>query len=169
MSTSIGLGTITQDHRTVVKNFTASTTRQCDFYGEFDLYSPVVKIEYDEDIFTYNYAYLPNLRRYYFITSIKGNPGETLYVQLREDVLMTFRTQILALNCEVVRSSTSQAKFLNDNQMPIKADLQVQNYEFSSTPFSTADTIGGNYLLTVIGGVVAQVQTSDNNSSGGEG
>ena len=67
---------------------------------------------------------------------------------------MTFRTQILGLTCEVVRSSTSQAKFLNDNQMPIKADLQVQNYEFSSTPFSTADVVSGNYLLTVIGGVV---------------
>ena len=154
MSTSVQLGSITQDQRTVVKNFTASTTRQCNFYGEFDLYSPVVKIEYDEDVFTYNYAYLPNLHRYYFITSIKGNPGETLYLQLREDVLMTFRTQILGLTCEVVRSSTSQAKFLNDNQMPIKADLQVQNYEFSSTPFSTADVVSGNYLLTVIGGVV---------------
>lgn len=36
--------------------------------------------------------------------------------------------------------------------MPIKTDLQVQNYEFSSTPFSTADVVSGNYLLTVIGG-----------------
>lgn len=161
MSTTISLGIITQDQRTVVKNFTASVTKQCDFYGEFDLYSPIVKIEYDEKVFGYNYVYLPELNRYYFITSIKGEPGTILYLQLREDVLMTFKNQILSLNCEVVRSSTSQAKFLNDNQMPIKADLQIQNYEFSSTPFSTADTIGGNYLLTVIGGVVAQI--------GGEG
>lgn len=148
----VQFGQIADDPRNVVKSFTPTVEADCNIYGEFILHKPTLKVKWNAALFDANYCFVPSLSRYYFINDIRGEKGEILYVLCYEDVLMTYQTDILNLIVEVGRSSATQCKFLSDSQMPIKTDLQVQNYEFSSTPFQTVDVISGNYLLTVIGG-----------------
>ena len=149
----IDIGYISDDNRRIDKVFTPIKQGvEANIYGKIDLLGPVLKVAYDAVLLEANYCYVPAFHRFYYIDNISGEAGEILYLACRVDVLKSYENELLNLVVEVGRSSATQCKFLSDSQMPIKTDLQVQNYEFSSTPFSTADVVSGNYLLTVIGG-----------------
>ena len=149
----IDIGYISDDNRRIDKVFVPIKSNvEANIYGKIDLLGPVLKVAYDAALLEANYCYVPAFHRFYYIDNISGEKGEILYLACRVDVLKSYENELLNLMVEVGRSSATQCKFLNDELMPIKTDLQVQNYEFSSTPFQTVDVVSGNYLLTVIGG-----------------
>ena len=150
----IDIGYISDDNRRIDKVFVPLKQGvEANIYGKIDLLGPVLKVAYDGALLEANYCYVPAFHRFYYIDNISGEAGEILYLACRVDVLKSYQDEILNLMVEVGRSSATQCKFLNDGQMPIKTDLQVQNYEFSTTPFQTVDVVSGNYLLTVLGGM----------------
>lgn len=152
MSDTIQIGTTSNDPRVVDKTFTKVKDVTCSVTGEISILSPVLLVAYDADLLGCNYFYWPLTNRYYFIDSISGVPGERLIIGGKVDVLKSFATQIQNLNVVVDRAKSNRSKWLNDGSYPMETSTQVQNYEFSSTPFTTTDVSSGNYLLTVIGG-----------------
>lgn len=140
------------DNRVLNKQLSGATNRECNIYGDITLGQPSFLVAYDEALFTKNYLYWPLVNRYYYITNITGSKGERLLITAKVDPLMSFRNQIENLSCVIDRAASNRSKWIDDNHYPMEASTQVQNYQFSSTPFSTADVVSGNYLLTVIGG-----------------
>lgn len=140
------------DSRVLNKSLSGATNRECNIYGDITLGQPSFLVAYDEALFSKNYLYWPLVNRYYYITNITGSKGERLLITAKVDPLMSFRNQIENLSCVIDRAASNRSKWIDDNVYPMEASTQVQNYQFSSTPFSTADVVSGNYLLTVIGG-----------------
>lgn len=140
------------DSRVLNKSLSGATNRECNIYGDITLGQPSFLVAYDEGLFSKNYLYWPLVNRYYYITNITGSKGERLLITAKVDPLMSFRSQIENLSCVIDRAASNRSKWIDDNVYPMEASTQVQNYQFNSTPFSTADVVSGNYLLTVIGG-----------------
>ena len=110
--------------------------------------SVVVTIPYSSDYSSINYAYIPDFKRYYFV-SVDCLAGQRLRLTMRSDALSSFWNNYKTSQC-IARRSTS-------NYNPaIKDDLKV----FSPQPvYSRRKTLakftpsssGGCYILTVGG------------------
>lgn len=77
-----------------------------------------------EMIIRANYAFIPLLRRYYFIMDIRNIKQGLWELDLHCDVLMSFREQILAHSAVIARQETQFDVMLNDelyrlNQNPV--------------------------------------------------
>ena len=88
------------------------------------------------ETFTGNYASLTGfgITRYYFITEI-GSEKSFIYLDLKEDVLMTYKSDILASNQLVERQEKNKNQMIADNSEPIHADQTFQAYPFGNNIF----------------------------------
>ena len=102
-------------------------------------------------MYDFNYAYIPDLKRYYWISDIKYTLG-TWEIDLDIDVLASWKTYIGSSREYILRSSYTKDENVIDSMYPTKSRLttQVQTAGFS--------IYGGNglslspcYLLSVVG------------------
>ena len=100
-----------------------------------------------QNINDFNYFYLKDTKRYYFVDDIIINHG---YIEItgRTDVLSSFWDFIKTKQCYINRQEKVYSKYIVDNEYPVYAtrDIDIQNIpcDFLS---------GTSYLLTVTGGV----------------
>lgn len=73
------------------------------------------------DFVHYNYAYIPDFARYYFIKNIESMSNELVTIHLSVDVLMSYKDYIKNLSAVVSRSETYNNTFLNDSLLPLYA------------------------------------------------
>ena len=104
----------------------------------------------------YNYAYIAQFNRYYFIapngiTSV----GKNLWkIDLQCDVLMSFKTGILALSAVVGRQEFDYNADLVDPQLPVEKETEITTVTIASSAFNNTpadDASPINYILTVVG------------------
>ena len=119
--------------------------------SECSVLNPTIEIETTVNISTYNYAYIQEFSRYYFITDIVAVGNNLWKVSFKCDVLMTYAYDIKGLTAIIKRQKTEFNLMLQDNILPTYADDRVQCFNFPSslTPLS------GNqfkYYLTLVGG-----------------
>ena len=110
----------------------------------------------------YNYAYIAQFNRYYFIapngiTSV----GKNLWkIDLQCDVLMSFKTGILALSAVVGRQENNYNAYLVDSQLPVEKEPETVSVVIPSSAFNNTPTYDPeqqiyvkpyNYVLTVVG------------------
>lgn len=93
----------TDSNNTMGKTLTDEQTFDITFKETFDIINPVVMLKSDVPILK-NYAYLPELARYYFITSIQVQPNKIYRLSLECDVLESFKNDILASRGLVTRA-----------------------------------------------------------------
>lgn len=58
--------------------------------------TPIIKICTKDNIFNYNYCYIPIFNRYYFIENIDVTPNNIFRLYLTEDVLETYKDSIIS-------------------------------------------------------------------------
>lgn len=95
----------------------------------------------------YNYMYIPELQRYYFIHPVMTRNG-LFTLNARCDVLMSHATQIRAQSGILERSETVFNTYLTDRVFNMLSYRRTQTIPFPGTPFSSA----GGFYLTVTGG-----------------
>ena len=88
--------------------------------------TPIIKIE-DNDLTDYNYAYIPDFGRYYFITNITSVRNGLWEVAMRVDVLMTYADEIKANTAVIARNSNLWNLYYQDEQ------FKILNYETIQT------------------------------------
>lgn len=117
--------------------------KACSVKDGITLEDPVLYLEYDANLLAYNYVYIPDFQRYYFVTG-REIDGKTIYVSLHVDVLASFKNDILASTGTATRSN-----FYNKN-IPDKmvASLPGENIQYRT--LSSAFT-GETYVL-ILGG-----------------
>lgn len=86
--------------------------------NEIDIREPVVNIETTVDLRKYNYAYIDEFNRYYFIdrNSIECTNYGFYRIKLNTDVLMSFKEDILKTNAIVSRQEVKNQRYLIDNK-----------------------------------------------------
>ena len=130
------------------KTLNSETTYIGSLRDSSQIVRPTVMIE-ATDLTGYNYAYISEFGRYYFIKEIESYRTGLWTVKMEVDVLETYKTQIKALNCII--ESTEQYginKYLSDSESwvtSVKAKTDVLN-------FSSGLLNSGEYILITAGG-----------------
>ena len=122
-----------------------------DIRAECSILNPIIEIETTLNISTFNYAKITEFNRYYFITDIVAVNNKFWKISLKCDVLMTYASEILDLNVNVLRNPSQFNLMLEDNQLNTYADTRTQCYNFPQSLTSSSDN-QFKYYLTVIGG-----------------
>lgn len=102
---------------------------------------------------SFNYAYIPEFNRFYFVTGITSVRTGLWRIDLNVDVLMTYKSGILDLSAVIGRQEFSYNPDLVDSELPVEKQDEITVEEISSTAFSTELTGADvyNYVLTVVG------------------
>lgn len=95
----------------------------------------------------YNYAYIPEFGRYYYIKNITAFRKGAYIVDLKCDVLMSFKDEILEMSGIVSRLTTGSPYVQRD--VLCKVTETHKRIDFPATPF----TRNGTYILIAKGGV----------------
>ena len=110
------------------------------------VFNPVIMLKSDNFNFSeYNYCYIEEFNRYYFIEDIDINALTLFEMRLREDVLMSFNSDIKNMTVQINESSNPNSNFIDCKMGDKKELIQSIDLEnpFSKTGFLYMSTIKG--------------------------
>lgn len=114
---------------------------------ETSISAPVIRV-YSADVLRYNYCYIEDFRRYYYISSINVVSNEIYDVTLSVDVLMSFRGDITQLYCIVNKQTDTE----NGDQYIDDSSLVTDNLMFSTVyTFPNGFLNSPEYILITAG------------------
>lgn len=134
----------TSDPRAVNKALSSEASYDFIPRGAFSATGGVARIQTATNLSEYNYAYIEDFGRYYFIDSITAERADLWSFTLRTDVLMTYASDIRALTGTVDRQEHLRNGYLQDSQYQAKQYRQITTKSFPNA--MTDDTI---ILMTV--------------------
>lgn len=133
----------------VHKNLTQIESTTCDWYGAIDVKRPTV-ILLDDTSKLANYAYIPDLGRYYYATT-EIQPDGRLVMRLDSDPLMSFWNDFSGSPCVANRSSSNYDPYLVDEMVSVKESVHY-NLRRLSGAFAPSQS-GANHYVVTIGGL----------------
>lgn len=101
--------------------------------------APVVEIKIDA-IPAWNYAYIPDMGRYYFVTGTAYNRG-IWEISLSVDVLASFKSEIGNTSMYVLRSSARKNGTIIDNLYPLTGDHSINHTQVKALTSYNSGTI----------------------------
>ena len=108
--------------------------------------SPVVELS-TEVLPAYNYAYIPNFKRWYYITNITYERGVWI-LSLACDVLASYKKEIGNINTFITRSSYAFDTDLVDRMYPARAEYVISNVTLNADEVVTWAT--GTFAVNVV-------------------
>lgn len=127
------------DERAINKTIVNETEFLGEIRGSANIMSPTIRFQ-DSDVIRYNYCYIPDFQRYYFVTSVTAIAPNVYDIQFTVDVLMSFRGDIVQLPCIISRQSmtTNGDEYIDDGSFITDNLMFTTAYEypggFNSTP-----------------------------------
>lgn len=145
---TVYLYSLAKDSNSTKQPTGTGTSFSCNILTPADIVAPVIEIS-ATDLTGYNYAYVAEFHRYYFIEGISYNAG-IWQLSCKCDVLATYKTQIGAESLYILRASNSYDGNITDNFYPPTADYSydVQTQDFNSVP---GDYASGYYVVNIAG------------------
>lgn len=131
-------------NNTIGKVLENETEYNIKFKAQADRTKPVVVLM-SETMIDFNYAYIPDFNRYYFVESIEVTPNKIYNISLRCDVLESFKNDILESSGFVNQQTTTNKYYNSDYQTEIKKEVDVikSNVTLDTTKSTILVTIGG--------------------------
>lgn len=98
------------------------------FKTEIDVQNPVIQV--NADLMNFNYCYIPDLNRYYFISKIEITRTNFYTIYMHIDVLETYKDEILQLNV-VVSNSANGNPYYNGyiSGVDVRTEYQTKQFE----------------------------------------
>lgn len=110
------------------------------FRSEIDSMDVIVEIE--SNTYDFNYVHIPSLNKYYFLQNLVNVNAKIIRMQLHCDVLMTYKTDILASYGLVIQGGT-----INPYYSSIESESRQAIRRFT---FPYKFNNNGNYVLVTI-------------------
>lgn len=131
-------------NNTIGKVLENETEYNIKFKSQADRTKPVVVLM-SETMIDFNYAYIPDFKRYYFVESIEVTPNKIYNISLRCDVLESFKNDILESSGFVNQQTTPNKYYNSDYQTEIKKEVDVikSNVTLDTAKSTILVTIGG--------------------------
>ena len=119
------------DDRVINKTLVGGATFTGVPVSEFNIMAPVIRFESDA-ILRYNYAYIPELQRYYAISSITSYRDGLWDVEFAVDVLMSFRGDIMTLSVIVDKQTMPENgdEYIDDGSLVTDNVMFTRVHEF---------------------------------------
>ena len=115
---------------------------------ECSLINPEIIIQYDKPP-DFNYCYIANFGRYYYVENIVSMRQNLWRVRLRCDVLMTYKTQILKLTARIARQQYTYSYRQIDSEIPFTNDPEITVQDIPNS-VNLGKPNYENILLTVV-------------------
>lgn len=144
---TINLYSYTGNRNTINKNLGEPTAIQGTLRADVDVMQPVVKLRSADGI-NGNYAYIPALKRYYFVDNVVFLGANNYMVTFKVDVLNTYKDTINSATAHVDRSSNGN-KFLSNREVTYNAQANISKYEFNGNGKFNEN---GNIIMVTIKG-----------------
>ena len=130
------------------KSLSSELTLNGNLRDECSITSPSILVEANS-LVDYNYCYIPEFKRYYFISDITSVRNNLWRVSLKCDVLESFKKDILNLSCIVDKQQNqSYSNNIDDGSYVNRADsfVEIANYQngFNSS---------GEFILITAGAI----------------
>ena len=119
------------------------------FRDECPISDPQFIIESDTNFTQYNYVYIAEFKRYYYITEVVSVRTNIWRISLHVDVLMSFKNSILTSKILIEESQvTSASNYLNSDSWVAQVRRNTEAISFSQGFLEQ-----GQYILITAGGV----------------
>lgn len=128
---------------------------ECTARYPFDILNPVITIQtpIGFGMYHYNYFYISDLQRYYYITGITAINDNLWEISGHIDVLYTYRTQILENSAIIARQEFQYNLDLVDSELITSAGREYTVMKFpNSDSIIPATSTSKSFVLTVAGG-----------------
>lgn len=143
----IQLSVYSDENNRVYKTLTDTRALSGYFRETINVTAPVFEIDIlDSDITKYNYAYIPDFKRYYFITGFETFGSSSVRMQLKTDVLMSFKQFFKNCGFIIERSESHFSRNIRDNMLLTKIYRRIETEPFPQNVFT-----GEHYILTTQG------------------
>lgn len=121
--------------------------------SECDVQNPVIEFVGFNQYIEYNYAYIPEWKRWYFITEATSVSNEILEMYFHVDVLNTYATEILNHEAFLNRCSNIYNPYIIDDLIPIYPSEKDIIIELDSPkPFEKVyDIVEAPIIITTAG------------------
>ena len=130
------------------KNLDAGTEFTCDLKADTSVLKPTLILQSASSLAGFNYMYIPDFNRYYFIDDIVSKNNVIWEVSGHVDVLQTYKEGILSNTAVLRRQQNKYNTYLNDDKWPVYTYDDVITFKFTNSGFKKAL----EYLLVVAGG-----------------
>lgn len=148
MSVTVTLHSFAKDSNSTATPTSTGTDYSCNVLTPADITAPVIELS-GTNLTSYNYAYIADFHRYYFIEGITYDKG-LWRLALKCDVLATYKTEIGAQSLYVLRSASASDGTIADNYYPIKASVSYTE-ELANPFYHTSPYTNGFYVVNVAG------------------
>lgn len=137
---------------------TDGTDFNCVLKEQTSVVSPAVTINFGNKTsfsFDYNYAYIPEFERYYYISDMISD-GYNWNVYMQSDVLATFKDAIGSTSLYVLRASAAYNGNVIDTMYPAKmnytTNIQFQNLPWNNDPNNVGwvDISKGTFIIGAV-------------------
>lgn len=112
--------------------------------------NPHIILESFRTIIGYNYCYVDDYERYYWIVDYILLPQGAVELVLKEDVLMSFRDAIKEQVVHETRATNGQSNFLIDDKVSVQTNTKISKVYNIPFPAITEKPCGNQYLIKVI-------------------
>lgn len=130
------------------KSLSGETTVSCEFKSPIDVENPTIYISATDAYDKYNYCYIAEFGRFYFMKAVGGN-SQTITFECTSDPLMSFKSQILGCPAVISRNPWHWDKYISDPKLPIESRTVSAVLPFSNT--GAFDGSNNTYILTCLG------------------
>ena len=106
---------------------------------------PTLELAYNADFVNANYCYIEELEHYYYLSEPVIGKQRMIFT-CKSDLLMTYKDEILNLDCIIARQENEYNAYLNDDKYPVLNKQDVNTIVF---PYGFADT---EEMLLIVNG-----------------
>lgn len=139
-----------EDFRKVDKTLTpVETYSNAEIVTNMSIQTPTISLQLDSftDVINFNYIYIPELRRYYYVVDSTIREDGFVQLQCKVDVLKSFKTDILASTQYVERQENKCSYQVPDNGYTIKGNRNLTIKNFGNPIIVPND----DFILTTFG------------------
>ena len=117
---------------TINKKLTPLGTINVDLRPEFNVHNPTLKIQIPPNMYGFNYVYIEDLRKYYFVDNVRYIGGATYLLTLSLDVLQTYKDIILQSTALIVESDNANRDLsVNSNVFNVFPKTDILHFPHS--------------------------------------
>lgn len=153
---TITLGNYQGEKNKINKEFAEGWSESGTLREGSDILNPSVLIEASPDtICGFNYAYIPEFKRWYYIQNVSAFRNGLTVISLAVDVLMTYKESIMNSSAIITRSSKmgDSVFSLPDDRFPIKQSDTTHVVTFDSLYDNSSSPGKGQTMILVMTGI----------------
>ena len=148
MAFTISLFKTASENNRVVKVLTDEKQLSGELRNQTSVLNPTIRIESSDNISGYNYCYISEFGRYYYITDIVSVRTNCWVISLRCDVLMSYKDEIQSMN--VILNNTQETGLSNYLASPNWVNLVKTKTDIKVFPSGLSEQ--GEFILITAGG-----------------